>query len=342
MKACAWRSGVLCALLGLAGLLAPGEGWAADTYADGSRINLATLRGVVATSSQNSGGANPVHAPLHSGYTWEFRSGAYSGSGSIWWQMEMPAVYWVSNWTVVWFSAPYAVSNFTVQTSLDGSAWTVQAAVSNNTAAKVTGSFPAVQAKFVRLDATAFHSLAYGMILQKVRFTGPNNPEINESISVAQSTWNGGSASGTSWGDIGQAIDDGVLADWNFGCVYAASNPANPVIILLNGSYLVKRIGLTNFHVSDTRGARDIDVYASQLASGNSDWVLLKQLRDIPTDVGPVRMNYQEYEITPPAASVRRLRFDVIRNRGHASQTYINELYVYAIPPPRGAMMLMR
>lgn len=315
---------------------------AALTYVDGSKINLATIRGTVATSCHNTGGDGGPRAPLHAGYGWEARCGGLlDGDTSVWWQMQMPDVYKVSNYTIVFYSPPYQVKDFTVQTSLTGlpGSWTTQDTITNNATDTVTGSFAAVDARYVRINSTAFQDNSYGMILQKVRFTGPNNPAVSPAISIAQTTWNGTALSGTSWGDLNQTTDDGTAGNWNYGPVWNTSDgfPPAPLTLTLNDLYPVQFVGITTFN--DNRAPKDIDVYVSPTLAG-TDWTRVLQMTDLPQTDGIGRSLYQEFQLDR-AYDARRVRFDILSNYGNGSQTYFNEVYLYVPEPASLALLLL-
>lgn len=330
-------------MLGAAVLLLAGSRLvpAALFYADGSKINLATVRGTVATSCHNTGGEGGPRAPLHGGYGWEARCGGLlGGDTSVWWQMQLPDAYQVSTYTLAFYSFPYQVRDFTVQTSLTGlsGSWTTQATVTGNTAATVSGSFPAVSARYIRIDSTAFQDANYGMILQKVRFTGPNNPAISPAISIAQTSWSGTTVSGATWGDINQAADDGTAANWNYGPVWTHTNgfPPTPVTLTLDDLYPVQWLGITTF--ADNRAPKDIDVYVSPTLAG-TDWTRVLQITNLPRTDGLGNNLYQEFQLER-AYDARRVRFDILSNYGSTSQTYFNEIYLY-VPEPAGVALLV-
>lgn len=341
MKAAKWTMGVLSVLAAVAASAAP------DFYHDGSKINLAAIRGVTAWQSgitdANRGG--PL-APLHPCYNWQTRTGGFlPGETSVWWAVELPGVYKVERF---FFRFPGGTTenttDFTVQTSLDGTDWTVRHTVTGNAAAWVYGTFAggAVDARFIKLDVTGFQFASRGCILFGAGFYGPNNPEVNPDICVAQSTWAGGSAtayrydtaaavSGAVW-----MIDDsaGENNSWNGPTMGATSND---VVITLSQKYLVGCVAMTAYF--DNRAPRDFDVLVSPTASGDGDWTRVLEIRDRPYTVGGVNAHYTEHDFQ--SVEARRVKFHILRNWG-ATTTRIAQLYVYPAARPRGTVVLIR
>ncbi len=356
-------------LIGLGGLAWGG------LYSDGSKVNLLTIRGTTATTIHDvsPGNGGPL-APLHPTYGGEVRTGTKQGAEtSVWWQATLPGVYQASNYSLQFYGPTITCTDFTIQASLDGTNWSVVDTVTANASATVTRTFNAgtVNARYLKLDVTGYNSSTYGLILQKAAFFGPNNPSINENISVAQSTWNGGSArlddpwtgnSGarpnlvddypqilTSYYTNGvgqQETNEAAFSTMHVSGFDAPPGVASSFTLALREAYALRYVGLSR--INDNRAARDIDIYLSPDISG-TNWKLVKQMRDIPNDV--ISNCYFETTIDNWDILAQRVRFDVIRDwkvpaglgdvNGNLimADGYISEFFLY-IPEPASLGLL--
>jgi hypothetical protein len=198
-------------VLGLAAFSAP-RAAASDYYADGSKINLCTVRGSVVTASPNADGNAPyiIHHPYGIEARW---NNAY---GPGWWQIQFPETFKVSSIKCGYYGETNSVMvsvGYQIQVSLDGSTWTTVATHTGGVTGMpndgMTGyytldAFAAVDARYVRYAFSGHNGGEYGspipgshnqMILNRVSIYGPNNPPVSTRISLAQSGWAGGSAS---------------------------------------------------------------------------------------------------------------------------------------------------
>lgn len=177
-------------------LLAAGPAYGGG-YQDGSKINLSTIRGSIATASfTNSpswGGPRAPLIPIQNSY--HHGGPTNSTRPTLWWQVKFPETYQVDNYRIDFMSWAICTA-FRIQTSLNGTDWSDRDTVVGNAGATVTRTFPggAAEARFVRLWVDAYANAGHGLVLAHARFYGPNDPALDPRISVAQSTWNGGSA----------------------------------------------------------------------------------------------------------------------------------------------------
>lgn len=319
-------------------------------YTDGAKINLSVVDGAVATNTAtvwNYAGAlaGAINAQYH-GY--KMYAGYYGQSGigvpvapanPGYWTLQLPQPYHVSHYSLAWtWGGGYLASNFVVQTSDDGALWTDRASTNGNTNTTTAGDFPDVVAKYIRVKITSVGGGSGDLwILQAARFTGNNGATVDRRVSVADANWAGASITG-SWASVGQAIDDTV----NQALVYvnAADASSYPLIVRLNGQYKVDRIGIAPFS-EDNRAARNIDVYTCADYGGNTNWVLVKQIRDLAyTNSAGIRWPYLQYDLDT-ATTAARVKFQVLTNWGSATSTYLGQLFVFPWTPPRGTIFII-
>lgn len=332
------------AILGFALLLAAGGAWAADNYADGSKINLCSIRGDIATNSSGNASASQPLRPV--GYL-DSRFQNDTG-GSAWWQIQFPGTYKVGSYYFQTYSNLYDSMSYQVQTSLTGTpgSWVDRTGVISlvgapKIPATLSGTFTGgpVDAKYVRLNTLSYAGYS-DMIVAVADLSGPNNPPVNPSISLAQSPWAGGSATmvdrlrGSLSGVDTAPLNDDFPTTYLYGIPYYPDllNPTQ-MTVTLNDKYLVDTVGLTT--ISDNRKARDLDIWISPDASGSS-WTKVKSVTDLTQSV-----TYHEIGLDG-VYSARRVRFDILSAwSGVGGQGYMAQLYVYGSVPEPATLALL-
>jgi hypothetical protein len=126
--------------------------------------------GQTATSSSIKGvGYEPAKALDQNNTTTRWSS--QFGVDNQWWQVDLGAVRKVSRVTFDWYSS-YA-TRYLISVSTDGTTFTQVADVTNNTAALKSTSFPAVDARYVRITGVTRALAQYGISFWEARVYGP-------------------------------------------------------------------------------------------------------------------------------------------------------------------------
>ncbi|NQU39994.1 MAG: discoidin domain-containing protein [Lentisphaerae bacterium] len=320
-----------------------------SVYADASAINLSTIQGATATQSDiyfaGSGGPlSPLH-PSKARYA-AFRGETTPGdpltdANFAWWQLEMAEPFHVSHYDLYWYSAStdfYAI-DFKIQTSDDGVVWTDRTTVTGNSSYTVSGDFADVTAKYIRVRVSKVNSSGTVTILYGARFTGNNSDALDNRISVSQSTWTGADIGG-GWLREAEAIDDSTVD--LVGANISNATPTNtPLTIVLDGKYVVDRIGISQYGVNLPQSVRNIDVYTCTEVTG-TNWVLVGELRDIPRAGSGSTDPYSIHALAQTTTAVR-VMFDFLSNWDNGTaQVVVEELDIFAIPPAVGTLILIQ
>ena len=181
-------------------------------FEDGSKINLAAIRGAKVSASSNCiTPADFVCRPIH---TAEMRF--HSNYGAAWWMIEWPRPMQVSRHRMG-CRDPMTSLGYRIKVSrepLDEAGWAAAQPVFEfqGPVRRVThdglssgwtdGQWTPVEARFVRIEWFGHNGSERGepgkdhpdLIVGKIQLFGPNRLEITPSVSVAQSAWAGGQA----------------------------------------------------------------------------------------------------------------------------------------------------
>jgi hypothetical protein len=352
--------------------------WAGSYYADGNRINLGTVRGAIATASANLEGGRNAQYFLRSAYNNEIRwNNSY---GPAWYKLQLPQTYKLSQTRLGYYDSGGISRSvgYAVKVSLDGATWTTVAGYTGavytltsdeHTSGFTTNAFAPVDARYILLDFAGHNGGETNgpiagswsqLILRKLQFYGPNtNVPVSARISLAQSTWAGGTATfsdpvRTQAGTVSNryttiaacpdVVDDyRTLEDYYPNVAGLGTNspagdplPAEPsrFYVTLNDLYHVEAAGWSS--INDARCPKDVDIYTSPDDAGGN-WTLQRTIRNLPNAYSNL---YYEAVFSLPAPA-RRVRFDILNGHNGEFTPHLNvyhqwlsELFVYGAPPP--------
>jgi hypothetical protein len=362
-------------------VLVSGSRAGSDVFLDGSQINLAMTKGVTVTGGGSLWAGASLSGFLRPYYGWDVRW--TGGQAPGWVTIDLGRTWQVSSFKLYFHGVITAVTNLTVKTSpvaqsdVEWAALTPAYSFSGSiagavpstgwTANGVAGTFPAVSARYIRFAYDTYAGYSQ-MIMVNASLYGPNGSvPIDNTISLAQSTWAGATASWSDpWGTLTGAkyarsttiqpcptvIDDFYILRQSFpnadgGGTYPVGPPPDPLDLLaveptrffitLNDSYLVQRVGWTS--MTDNRRPMNVDIYTSPDTNGLS-WVLQQTVSNAPT-------GYFETNVVTPTMS-RCVRIDVLNTYGPVGDArfsipdcYVGEIFIYGKPPPRGTVVLV-
>jgi len=322
------------------------------------KVNLLTLRGVVATADKTvSGDPNDV---LHPHYG-EIRF--HSNYGPTWWMAQLPGVFKVSN-IQTFHRSPMVSMGYRVKVStraLSDDEWAKVKPVwqfsgeltKGNGENSSSGSWKAVPARFVRLEWIGHNGVEAGgaghdhpdLLLSRLFLWGPNSLDVTPLLSSALSSMGARislAPSGSQEGADTPALGADDLNDKGSipletrmltngagkeGAAKPNNTPAHIVVTLAKRS-TVRAVGFTAVTGRGDR-ATEVKIYTSPADMGDN-WQLQKSAVDL-TDTA-----YHEFSFDK-TATAKRVRFDIARvadagdDKG-LSNANLGRVYVYAQP----------
>jgi len=335
----------LLTALGMALAIAASPAMADVPYVDDLQFNLCSIRGAVAATSSGRDASGSLHPAgfLDTRFTPE-------AGGTAWWRVAFPDTYNVSSYTFVTYGNLYTSMTYQVETSLTGEdgSWvprtgpiTLTPGSDGFVTGLISGSFAAVEAKFVRLNFLSY--AGYGeAIVGFAQITGLNNNiAVNPGISLVQ-PWAG--VAGTPLLTDRDRTDAEVPALTDafvgrelalFGTSYyvGQDGPAQ-MTVPLNDLYAIHAVGITTMgNPSDDRKAKDVRIYISPDAEGDN-WIPVTGIITLPNSPIP----YHEIELNG-VHDAQRVRFDILNTHNADGWGYMGQLYVYGGPIPEPATM---
>ena len=332
---------------------------AATIYADGDSINLATGRSNTFSSSGNAGGV--ITGPVRLSYN-PIRYDAANSVDGPYWQVNFPTGYQVSNVFVDTLAAPYRILTMNVQTTTDGVNWITQAspAVAGDI---LSATFtPVSGVTGVRLVSTSYDTALYPGIFEQIRITGPNDAlplylNGQTEFNINSAIWNNGIVQSQSgWaplnggGSLIAPIDDATIEPFIYNKIIFSTTDANPapIDILLDQNYSIDSVAITTGNETAAtdvllgqpggRTATHVDISYSSTVGG----AFTPILTNIPLLGSPDG----HYEIDLGGMfDARRIRYDFSHPLSTRNETFIAELYAYAVEPvvpaPEPSSMLL-
>jgi len=332
---------------------------------DGSQVNLASIRGNTATTSNLTDGDPilplwPLGVPPRDV---RFRAGG-DDLAMPWWQLDFGAgvSYNVQDFEFLTHTI-YSSLTWRIDTSLDGTTWTTATkgmpgadgdGFLVSSSGYIKGSLAApVNARFVRLVVPEYTNADhdYGVILSWMRLAGPNTFDVTPAISIAQPLW---STAGTpTITDVNNRTpvekplltDDFVRGEAQFGHTWGTGMSLGYIgeddnrvfvpiqmTVPLGDLYAVSAVGIST--MSDDRRATEVDIWISPDAEGDN-WTLVMTA---PLPANEMRHYEFEFDRTYDA---QRVRFDLTKADNDRGECYVAQLYVYGSNVPEPATMTL-
>jgi hypothetical protein len=337
-------------------------------YFDGSLINLAAMRGVKASASENLRKDHPAAGFVLHRAEGEIRFD--NKFGACWWMMELPGEFEVSD-VRIWFRDVIKSVGFRIRIAQempgDWSRVPVIGEFSGPVVASSNGQgfvqlhFDAAKGRIVRVEFWGHNGGEHGagtghedLVISGVQVWGPNDPGVTSGISVAQSAWAGGTCTLHDCtmeheGDehpheCGEAVGDNDFGSRSdvatfftrgstAGDVQQTNVPASFAIALKNRVHVVA-VGYSAATTDRIERPRDVKIYTSTKSLGD-DWTFRKEVRDISGG------EYVEIGLDQGAVA-QRVKLDIERvwnskiDEGRkAAEGHVAQIYVYgdALPP---------
>ncbi|MCL2700068.1 MAG: PEP-CTERM sorting domain-containing protein [Phycisphaerae bacterium] len=330
----------------VAAVVFAGPAMAGEVYANGSGINLVSLRDNVASANGNPGGGQVLYQTVN----WDARFAPRFGEDDApgWWQVEFQNTYNVEHYEFFTIASQYTSLTYRVEACVfDGSEWvwvdqTGPIAMTNGDNDWInpwlTGSFApgGVDAKGVRLtilDHQGYSEICLGL----ANITGTNTLPVTPNLSLAQSAWNNTSVTvnGQSYPNLIDNFDG--RSNHNAWLSYAGG-PIE-MIVTLDDLYSVGSVAMSVNGYTHT-WATEVQVFISPDLSGN-EWI---EATGILTpnwhSHGYFQIDFVDESGSPLTFDAQRVRFDV-SGGGSDSQIMIEQLYVYGAPVPEPATMTL-
>jgi len=353
-------------LLVVAGLLvAVSAGPALAGVIDGSKVNLATLRGNVASVSRASEGDAGVAATraLYPAGGVDSRF-VPTETEPAWWQVDfgVGVTHSVQNYEILIYNGAFSKMTYRVETSVDGIQWDDQTGDialvlpegATHVPGYVFGSFDQpVDARFVRIVELDFFNTWTGndskpgeAIVTWIHLTGPNTFDVNSAISLATPALGiGGTPTMTDLENPTPVEKPGLTNNFsnvstdnyfwgvqlNVGEREGQFIPAQ-MTVPLDDVYAISAVALTTLKPEDDRRPTIVEIWISPTAD-KDDWT------KITTVTLADDLYHHEIELDG-SFPAQRVRFDVIATLGR--ECYIPQLYVYgtAVPEPMTMTLL--
>lgn len=343
-------------------------------FEDGTRVNLAAVRGAKVSVSPNcTTAADLVCRPVH---TTELRF--QSNYGAAWWMIEWPQVFQLSSLRLG-CRDPIKSLGYRIKVSserLDEAGWAALKPVfefagplqklghDGLCSGWATGQWPPVSARLVRIEWFGHNGSERGepgqdhpdLIVGKIQLFGPNRIAITPAVSAAQASWAGGQVSlddarGGS-NSVAAVIDDGQPDAKGFGYLNQsfvtnpgdadlARLPAKPAAftVTLKHTSLVEAVGYSAVAPPRDERPRDLKILTSPHAIGEH-WDLQRQLHDIAGG------GYEEIRFAQPVRA-KRVKFVIERvwntrvDSNKLASGYLAELYVYGTGQPGNVPLML-